>query len=106
MIAVAWNNGAHHPTGAGYGIKLETGDRDRYFKREWKTVALGLEGFGGLVEVNIDKPSFWGPGCRELISKEIGTWLLERDKAPWPEGQPPKLRLEPIGNAHFSVRFA
>lgn len=104
--ATAWNNGAHHPTGAGYGIKLDAANRNRYFKREWKTVMLSLEGFGGIVEVNVDKHSFWGPDCRELISREIGTWLLESNRAPWHAGEPPKLRLEPIGEAQFRVRFA
>jgi RNA 3'-terminal phosphate cyclase len=34
-IVTAWNNGAHHSSGAGYGVKLTTKDRDVYLRREW-----------------------------------------------------------------------
>jgi hypothetical protein len=96
MIAVAWNNGKHHRSGAGYGLKLQTRDRDRYFHREWKTVFLELQGYPQPVEINIDKPSFWGPTCKELIHKQIGLWLMENSLAPWPKGKPPKLILRPM----------
>ena len=44
MKARAWNNGEHHPSGAGYGIRLTAEDRDQYFKKEWKSVTLILDG--------------------------------------------------------------
>ena len=37
-IVTAWKNGAHHSSGAGYGVKLTTKDRDAYLKREWGRV--------------------------------------------------------------------
>lgn len=105
MIVTAWNNGSHHSSGAGYGLKLQSQDRDRYLHRDWKTIILELEGYSKLVEVNIDKPSFWGPVCRELISKHIGTWLIENNLAPWLKGNPPKLNLEPLGGNKFLLRL-
>ena len=30
MIVKAWNNGAHHPTGAGYGIKISLADLNEF----------------------------------------------------------------------------
>jgi len=105
MIAQAWNNGSHHRTGAGYGIKIATRDRDRYFRKEWKSVTLLLEGIDSPVEVNTDKPSFWATECRELISKEIGLWLRASGKAPWSGRPVPQLELKPLGEARFSVRF-
>jgi hypothetical protein len=104
MIATAWNNGNHYPSGAGYGLKLQVQDRDRYFLRSWKSVWLELEGYSQVVEVNVDKPSFWGPDCRELISKHIGIWLIENNLAPWPKRKPPKLVLNHIAENRFTVK--
>lgn len=33
MIVPAWNNDKYHLSGAGYGLKLEAEDRDRYFRK-------------------------------------------------------------------------
>lgn len=105
MIATAWNNGQHHQSGAGYGIKISEQDRDRLFKKEWKSVVLKIEGYDNEVEVNIDKPSFWGETCRELISKEVGLWLIANNNAKWDKGNPPKLRLEPLNERKFKVEL-
>lgn len=101
MIVTAWNNGNPAPTGAGYGLKIGIADRDRYFRREWKTVILVLEEHGTPVEINVAKPSFWGKTCRELISAEVGRWLISNGLAPWRAGRPPKLVLEPQGEARY-----
>jgi hypothetical protein len=105
MIITAWNNGQHLASSAGYGLKLQARDRDRYFQRSWKSVWLQLEGYSQDVEVNVNKPSFWGPNCRELISKHIGIWLIDNSLAPWPKRKPPKLIMEPIQGNNFSVRL-
>ena len=105
MIVTAWNNGRHRATGAGYGLKVNAQDRDRYFNRSWKTVTLELVGESKEVTVNIDKPSFWGIPCRELISKNIGKWLIKNGRAPWPKGHPPRMRMEPMGDNRFKVDF-
>lgn len=103
MIVTAWNNGSFHTSGAGYGLKIDITDRDRFFNREWESVMLELEGEAP-IRVNIKKASFWGKTCHELIKKEIGLWLLKNRKAPWPKGQPPKFFLEPIEGNRFMVR--
>ncbi len=105
MIVTAWNNGQHHPSGAGYGLKITVADRDRYFHREWRSVTLILEGQTQPIEINISKPSFWGETCHELISAEIGRWLKQNGLTPWAKGNPPKLVLEPMSErAHFHLR--
>lgn len=76
MHVIAWNNGKHHTTGAGYGLKISIRDRDRYFRREWQSVFVMLEGQAEPIEVNVAKSSFWSPVCRELIHAEIGGWML------------------------------
>ena len=102
MIVTAWNNGLHDESGSGYGLKVSNTDRNQYFKREWGTVFLELEGFLQLVEVNIRKKSFWEGTCRELISKDIGVWLRKNGLAPRQKGRPPKLHLIPkSGNKFF-----
>ena len=41
--------------------------------------------------------------CRELISKEVGIWLISSSKVSWPKGRPPKLQLEQAGKQTFKV---
>ncbi len=100
MDGTAWNNGKHRSSGAGYGIKVSVVDRDRNFKKGWQSVIVHLPS-GTQVEVNTDKDSFWNESCRELLSKEIGQWLIENRLAPWPYRLPPKFSLEPKSERHF-----
>jgi len=104
MLVTAWNNGKHHRSGAGYGVKIKEEDRDHYFCREWKSMVISFENVRFDAEINLDKPSFWGKKCRELISKEIGNWLIMNRLAPWHKGEPPKLNLLPIHEKHFELR--
>ncbi|MBK1890337.1 hypothetical protein Undi14_09810 [Undibacterium sp. 14-3-2] len=101
----AWNNGKHHKTGAGYGLKLSIEGRDKYFKTDWKSVQFMLPVEGGfkIVALNIEKPSFWNKTCHEVINKEIGEWLLASSLAPWPRGVPPKFTVIPAGERMFMV---
>ena len=101
FVGTAWNNGSHQKSGAGYGIKLTPRDRDKYFRRP--EVFLNLDGLAGDIPVNTDKQSFWNDACRELISKDIGLWLISNGRAPWAKGHPPKLQLEPAGKRTFKV---
>ena len=103
MIWTAWNNGAHHATGAGYGFKIEPGNRDADFQRGWGTVFIHLPG-GATAEANVDRDAFWGPQCREVISQDIGQWLLSNGHAPWNPGSPPKFEVEATQPRHFHVR--
>ena len=99
----AWNNGRHCTSGAGYGLKLAAGDRDRLFDRAWKSAVLKLPDGRDEIHVNIAKRSFWDTNCSELIHKEIGRWLLDAGLAPWPYRQPPKFNLECVGKRRFRV---
>lgn len=103
MIVTAWNNGAHARSGAGYGFKISIEDRDAHFQPDWDVILLEMDGETQLVEVNIDKTSFWDETCRELIHVKIGRWLRSQGLAPWPKGNPPKFILEPIGENRFKV---
>lgn len=104
MIVTAWSNGSPRESGAGYGLKLAIDDRDRYFERSWEGVTVVFPD-GRKTDVNVAKPSFWGSTCRELISVEIGRWLLAEGLAPWPARRPPKLELQPAGEKRFLLRI-
>jgi hypothetical protein len=99
------NNGSWHRTGAGYGFRIDSGDRDAYFRREWGSVLVEMPSDSGLVtaEVNVDKDSFWGPKCRELISKSIGRWLIAEGFASWPSGSPPRFDVKVLNARRFRL---
>ena len=98
MIVTAWTNGSPLSSGAGYGVKVGYDDRSRYFHHEWKSVFVLLDGQPQPIEINIAKKSFWTKTCGELISAEIGRWLIKNGLAPWLVNKPPKLVLEPMEN--------
>lgn len=104
--AKAWNNGDWHDTGAGYGLKVSVEDRDRFFERDWRTVTLRLLGerTSRVAVANVDKASFWGTSCRELIKLEIGQWLIENGFRRWPLNAPPRFRMLLVAIAEFEVR--
>lgn len=103
MIVKAWNNGSHQLDGNGYGIKIPARDRDQYFDTNWKSISLELDGRVKPIEVNIDKESFWNDTCRELISKEIGKWLIENHFGQWQARHPPELELQKVGDRKFHL---
>jgi hypothetical protein len=106
MIWTAWNNGEHFSSGAGYGSKISIADRDAYFDRSWKIVTLELPAESGTlnVEANVDKSSFWGPKCRELINKGIERWLIERGHAPREKGKPPRFEVVAAEHRRFVLK--
>ena len=99
MIVTAWNNGR-----TGYGVKVQIIDRNRFFKKEWKSIILTFENSSVQARANVAKRSFWTPECRELIKKEIGDWLRINGLDSWLEEHPPRLWLEPLGNRCFLLR--
>ena len=105
MIVTAWKNGnaSTSSSGALYGVKLAADDRDRYFRRDWETIELELEGYAQVVKVNVAKPSFWNSTCRELIHSEIGRWLIDNGLESWQVGKPPQLALKFIGGNRFRL---
>jgi hypothetical protein len=106
MIWTAWSNGRNSVTGAGNGFVVEAADRDQYFKREWRSVAIELPYENGhrRAAVSVDKNAFWNVTCRELISRDIGLWLLAQQHAPWQRRYHPKFEVEPRGDSCFRVR--
>ena len=100
IVVKAWSNGKPYPSGGGYGLRMSARDRDSIFDQAWSFVLIWLPGNSKPVKVNIAKESFWKE-CPELISKEIGKWLLESGLAPWTKGHPPCFSLRPTINNEF-----
>jgi hypothetical protein len=105
MITSAWNNGKHHQSGAGYGLKVSSEDRYKYFDKDWSKVSVEIPFRDEIIEadVNIDKKSFWDSNCGELIKIEIGTWLISQGYRRWEKGNPPKIELTPLGDCRFRI---
>lgn len=105
FTVTAWNNSHWHTSGAGYGLRVSVADRDRYFKRNWRTVSLRLIAGSTVIGAvaNSSKESFWSGRCRELISQDIGRWIIGLDLSPWPKHRPPRFTMSPIGPAMFRV---
>jgi hypothetical protein len=103
IVVTAWNNGKHHENGSGYGFSISEKDRDKHINPEWKELLIRLDGNGDFIKVNIDK-KFWH-GCKALIKKGIGIWLIDNNKAPWEKGAPPKILLTQIEGNKFKASF-
>ena len=105
FTATAWNNSRWHTSGAGYGLRVSVADRDQFFKRNWRTVSLRLIAGSTVIDAvaNCAKESFWSEDCRELISQDIGRWIIGLDLSPWPKRCPPRFTMSPIGPAMFGV---
>jgi hypothetical protein len=103
MIVTAWKNGTPSTTDSAFGVKLSADDWDRYFRKDWETIELELQGYAHVVKVNVAEPSFWSSDCKELIHSEIGRWLIENGLESWQVGQPPRLSLKFIGGNRFRL---
>lgn len=104
FTVTTWDNGKPNlQTGSGLGLKVAAADRDIYFSRKYQNVKINLDDQIGFVVVNIDKESFWAD-CSELISYEIGVWLIENNYATWNYQKPHKLKISYLGENIFHLR--
>jgi hypothetical protein len=101
MIVTAWKSGRHNGRPGGYGLRIRRKDLNS-FDQNWGFVSVTLPD-GNIFRANIDKDSMWAGGCRELISKDLGKWLLESGLAPWPKAKPPKFSLASLGQNRFKL---
>lgn len=91
-LVSAWNNGNHHSSGAGCGIRFRRGDLETLFP-EPGSIRLRI-GEKGAEECTIRlSNSFW-KGCPEIRDKRIGLWLINSGLGCWEKGRPPKLVFE------------
>jgi hypothetical protein len=101
MKVSGWSNSnPNDRTGAGYGVRVQYDDRDRYFQRSWGSVEVVLDS-GEAAEVSLSK-TFWTT-CPELKSSVIGRWMLDLGVIPWAKGKPPEFDLESAGDRRFRL---
>lgn len=105
MEVTAWNNGQYAVSGAGYGLRVEQADRDRYFDKDWQIVWIVLPGVADEIKVHIDASTFWSDSSGELLNQRIGQWLIENGYAQWKRRKPPRFFLDADENARFTLRI-
>lgn len=100
MTFTAWTNGEK-----GFGFKVSVEDRDKYFSKENKVITIQLPENNTFINIhcNTDKKTFWNKTCKELISKEIGTWLQKSNYYPWEKGKPPRFSAEKMNNNTYRI---
>lgn len=92
MEATAWK-------GATYGVRLGRANAESYFQKTWAFIEVELDGEIHRVKL---PGSFWRK-CPELKSAAIGRWLQKHRLAPWPKGDPPKLKLSLLEGNRFRL---
>lgn len=92
MEATGWK-------GATYGVRVGRTNVDSYFQKTWAFIEVELDGEVHRVKL---PDSFWRK-CPELKSAAIGRWLRRHELAPWPKGDPPKLKLSPLEGNRFRL---
>ncbi len=103
MIVAGWNNGSpNNKTGAGYGIRITRQDQERYFKKSWSSITIEFDN-GDSVDIRLSD-SFWRK-CLELRDAKIGKWMINNRLAPWSNGSPPNLKLEPLAEGKFLLSY-
>jgi hypothetical protein len=106
MVVTAWNNGAHSRNGSGYGFRVHPADRDTFFKKEWTSIVIEVEGQGDPVEIPLEGLSLWAEVPGPVPCAAVGRWLRHNGLAPWTQGNPPVLLLEPVEGNRFKVEKA
>jgi hypothetical protein len=102
IVVTGWNNGRGNPERV-YGLRVEPGDRECYFRRQWRQVQLRLPGLDRAVAVPLTA-SFWR-SCPELRSPEIGAWLRGLGWGTWRRQHPPRFALRRRSGPRFRVVF-
>ena len=84
---------------ATYGIRVGKENARNYFKKNWDTVQIEIEGV--FYTFNLSK-NFWTT-CPEIRGAAIGRWLERNGLLPWPLGRPPQVILTPLEGNRFRL---
>jgi hypothetical protein len=97
MEASAWSNG-----GDTFGIRVGIRNRDLYFDRSWTEIVVEIDGQYHRFDL---KPSFWNkyPELRDSGGTAIRNWLQQHFTLDWPNGEPPRFQLLPLGEGRFRL---
>jgi hypothetical protein len=97
MQASAWNNGT-----TSYGIRVGSVNRDQFFERDWTEIEVEVDGTFYPFAL---RESFWRdcPEFRDRDSRVIRNWLERHHSLDWPTGNPPQVKLLPLGGNRFRL---
>ncbi len=99
MQVTTWNNGSFNESGAGYGVRISSRDREIFFDDRWEHVTVLVDNSS----VHFDlKKTFWST-CPELRSKKIGEYLIKNGLERWQKGNPHKLSLSLVEGNTFKL---
>ena len=93
MTVTAWKGGT-------YGIRVGLVNAHQYFKPQWSTIDVRIEGRWRTFPLT---KTFWTT-CPEFRGGPIPAWLKKRRLVPWPLGRPPRFTLAPLGRNRFDLR--
>lgn len=100
MLVSGWKSGNCLPRGSvALGIRVGRKNAAHFFDKEWDGVLIEMDGV--TIPVRITK-TFWS-SCPELRNSGIGAWMKKRCLVPWKKGQPPEMRLTPLGGNRFRL---
>lgn len=99
MFVNTWNNGSYKESSTGYGVKISTTNREKFFDKSWKSVVVSISNPKNSIEIAI-KDTFWTT-CSELRSERIGKYIIENRLGKWEKGKPNKLLLFPQNDNRF-----
>ena len=100
MLVSGWKSGTfllRRPVAL--GIRVGRKNAAEFFQKEWGGVLIQMDDH--TIPVRITK-TFWS-SCPELRSSAIGAWMKRRGLVPWKKGQPPEMRLTPLGGNRFRL---
>lgn len=97
MVVSAWSGGS-----GTYGIRVGLANRKQWFKREWTAITVEIDGTSHRFELT---PSFWKkcPEFRDSGGPIIKEWLRRHGLLHWDKGNPPKLKMDSLGDRRFRL---
>jgi hypothetical protein len=94
--ASSWDNGSpDYGTGTGLGLRIDQSYQAVIFNSNFNNINLYHNGELIAKNVNVSNKN-----CRELISKEIGLWLIKNKWHKWPTGQPYRFKISQRNNTN------
>jgi hypothetical protein len=99
MEVSAWLGGS----GKTYGVRVGKINRREFFKdTSWEWIDVEIEGKTYRFKLT---SRFWTtcPEFRDSGGTIIQNWLRRHYTIPWPNGNPPKFRLEVVGERRFRL---
>ena len=101
MRVTAWKNGRFANPSSTYGIRIGAGNRDQYFRPEWKFIIIEIED-DSVVEPPLTD-GFWRT-CPEVRHPAFRDWFTSKRLIPWPAGHPPIFELKLVRERRFRLR--